>query len=103
MVQSGDAGREKIESNRQQIREAHEQRIKLADAQLPERFDSCQFIGYVDPTSIKFDKFGTMSLTFRIPPEYRALAMSFMNAHGLLLSVDVQRWNEVVVEDDEDG
>lgn len=95
------AGRATIEANRENVRAAHEQRLTRADAKLPERFDHTQFIAYVDTNSIKFDKFGTMSITFRTPPEYRDNAMALLNAAGLLLSVDVQRWNVVPSEDDE--
>lgn len=84
-------------------REAHTQHLTEADALRPQPFEHTQFIAFCDPTSIKFDKFGTMSITFRLPPEFRDHGLDLRDAHGQLLSIDVQTWNEVPGVEDDDG
>lgn len=99
----GQHGRDEVERRRHVQREAHAQHLTEADQLRPKPFEHTQFIAFCDPTSIKFDKFGTMSITFRLPPEFRDHGLDLRDAHGQLLSVDVQTWNEVPGVEDDDG
>lgn len=104
MVQSPDEqladARAVHQANRFVTREAHVQKLTQADAALPQTFRSTQFIAYVDPSSFKLDRFGSMHVSFRIPNEWRERVMPLLDAPGVLLSVDVQRWEAVPSEPD---
>ena len=73
-------------------RSPHEQRLTLLDRRQPKVVDGVQFVAHVDPSSIKFDRRGSMLVTLTVPAEFVELAMDMLYMGAVPLSVDVQKW-----------
>lgn len=71
-------------------RDHHDQTTSPHDRDL-RKFTGCQFVAHVDAT-IKFDKNGDMIVTFRVPYQFKHLAIPLTDAFGIPVSIDVQIW-----------
>lgn len=84
-------------------REAHQQRITQADTTI-QQFVSGQFVAYLG-RNIRTLQDGSVSVTLRVPYEYRHYAMPLIDAIGIPLSVDIQVWKpyEDAIEREQEG